>query len=259
MGIGARMLVFMRSAEHMARTIMAIDTAMTTEELKAELGRRGVAFTEKIEQYGTRLECKGGEIFRSYDSGKLVCQGKNTEIARDIRAIHEGAVAVATAVEAPAAAPAQGPAIFIVYGHDKVARDQLELVLRRMGFSPIILANLPAAGDTIIEKLERYIGEHGNVGFACVLLTPDDEGHIAGKPEERKYRARQNVVLELGMVLGKLGRRRVAILHKQSVELPSDINGLIYIAFQERIDEVRNQLFQELRGANYDPHPDGLN
>jgi predicted nucleotide-binding protein len=163
------------------------------------------------------------------------------------------------ATEVPAAAPAPEPPIFIVYGHDTGARDQLELLLRRMGFNPIILGNLAAAGDTIIEKLERYIGEHGNVGFACVLLTPDDEGHIAGKPEEKRYRARQNVVLELGMVLGKVGRRRVAILHKSSVELPSDIHGLIYIPFQERIEEARNLLFKELRGAGYDPHADGLN
>ena len=90
----------------------------------------------------------------------------------------------------------------------------------------------PAAGDTIIEKLEHYLGAHGNVGFACILLTPDDEGHKAGKQEEKKYRARQNVVLELGMVMARVGRKRVAILYKESVELPSDMRGLLYIPFQ---------------------------
>jgi len=74
---------------------------------------------------------------------------------------------------------------------------------------PVILANIPAAGDTIIGKLERYLGENGIVDFACVLLTPDDEGHAAGKAEEERYRARQSVILELGMVLARLGRRRV--------------------------------------------------
>jgi len=128
-----------------------------------------------------------------------------------------------------------------------------------MRVDPIILGNLAAAGDTVIEKLERYLGEHGNVGFACVLLTPDDEGHKVGMPEERKYRARQNVVLEMGMVLARLGRRRVAILHKQSVELPSDIAGLLYIPFTERVDEVRTRLFNELRGAGYDPDASALN
>jgi predicted nucleotide-binding protein len=94
--------------------------------------------------------------------------------------------------------------------------------------------------------------------FACVLLTPDDEGHRAGEVAQKKYRARQNVVLELGMVLARLGRRRVAILHKQSVELPSDIAGLIWIGFQEHIDEVKPQLFGELRTAGYNPAPKAL-
>lgn len=63
---------------------------------------------------------------------------------------------------------AQAQPIFIVYGHDTHARNDLELLLRRMGLDPIILGRLPAAADTIIEKLERYLGEHGDIGFACV-------------------------------------------------------------------------------------------
>ena len=53
-----------------------------------------------------------------------------------------------------------------------------------------------------------------------MLLTPDDEGHRMGHPGEKKPRARQNVVLELGMFLSTLGRKHVAILHKGDVELP---------------------------------------
>ena len=50
----------------------------------------------------------------------------------------------------------------------------------------------------------------------------------------------------------------MAILHKESVELPSDIAGLIYIPFKERPDEVKGELFQELRNAGYNPKPDAL-
>src|SRR5260370_36556333 len=128
------------------------------------------------------------------------------------------AAAAPTAETTPVAGPNKH--VFTDYGRDRNARDDMELVLRRMGLEPIVLENVPAAGDTIIEKLEHYLKERGNVGFACVLLTPDDEGHKSGKPEEKKYRARQNVILELGMVLGRLGRGRVAILTKKSVEHP---------------------------------------
>jgi predicted nucleotide-binding protein len=121
-----------------------------------------------------------------------------------------------------------------------------------------VLEDLPADGDTVIEKLERYLGKHGNVGFACVLLTPDDEGHEAGKPAQKKYRARQNVVLELGMVLARLGRRHVLILIKESVEQPSDIAGLIYLRFKERVDKLKATLFKDLKEAGYNPNPKGL-
>lgn len=143
--------------------------------------------------------------------------------------------------------------VFVVYGHDIGARESLELILHRMGLNPIVLANLPASGDTVIEKLEKQLSQTGNVGFACVLLTPDDEGHRAGEPDEKKYRARQNVLLELGMVLARLNRSRVAILYKESVERPSDIDGLLYLPFKERVDETKALLFRELKNAGYAP------
>jgi predicted nucleotide-binding protein len=238
---------------------------MTTDELRALLKERNVNFSEKGVQGGTRFDCKSGEIFNVFSTGKMSFQGKHdTSLAQEIRSRYEDGIPNAdrpreASVLPPVAAPVTARPVFIVYGHDTAARDQLELILRRMRVDPIILGNLPAAGDTIIEKLERYLGEHGNVGFACVLLTPDDEGHKAGMTEEKKYRARQNVVLEMGMVLARLGRKYVAILHKQSVELPSDIAGLLYIPFVERVDEVKARLFNELREAGYDPDVASLN
>lgn len=235
---------------------------MTADELRALLNDRGVRYTEKPTQNGVRFDCQSGEIFNVFDTGRMSFQGKTTSLTEDVKSIYENAPApVERAREIGVQQPQQEAAapVFIVYGHDTAARDQLELILRRMKLEPIILGHLQAAGDTIIEKLERYVGEHGNAGFACILLTPDDEGHKAGKPEEKKYRARQNVVLEMGMVLARLGRQRVAILHKQSVELPSDIAGLLYIPFTERVDEVKTRLFNELRAAGYNPDTSALN
>lgn len=103
-------------------------------------------------------------------------------------------------------------------------------MLRRWDLDPIVLDQLTNEGDTLIEKLERAMEE---AVFAVVLATPDDEGHPKGRPDDKKYRARQNVVLELGMMLGGLGRKRVTILLAQLdegvMEKPSDIEGLLYI------------------------------
>jgi predicted nucleotide-binding protein len=226
---------------------------MTADELRRYLEEQGVDFRENEVPYGRQFRCAGGEVFIVYDKGTLNVHGKVTDLAQAVRELEGGRAARPLARPRVAERAEPQKPVFIVYGHDRGARDGLELLLRRMGLDPIVLVNLPAAGDTIIEKLERYLGEHDQVGFACVLLTPDDEGYPVGREEEKKYRARQNVVLELGMVLARLGRQRVAILHKRSVELPSDIAGLIYIPFEERVDEVKAQLFKELREAGYEP------
>jgi predicted nucleotide-binding protein len=238
---------------------------MTPEELRAFLTQRQVRFDEKDIQFGTQFRCKSREIFNVYETGRITIGGKQTELSAIIRDWDDSGRAPSGPIqeslrEGPPRPKVSGPDrnVFVVYGHDISARDALELLLRRMDLNPIILQKLPAAGDTVIEKLEHYLGEHGNVGFACVLLTPDDEGHRVGTPEEKKYRARQNVILELGMVLGRLGRRRVAILTKESVEQPSDIAGLIYIPFTERVDDARFELLKELLKAGYTPRTEGL-
>jgi predicted nucleotide-binding protein len=237
---------------------------MTADELRDFLAEQGVGFGEEEIQNGYLFRCESGEIFAAYNTGKVVCQGRPTEISKAVKGWKRQAGGTAKAKPISAAPLVQvavttaDKPVFIVYGHDMAVREGLELVLHKMGLKPIVLENLPADGDTVIEKLERYLGEHGNVGFACALLTPDDEGHEAGKPAQRKYRARQNVILELGMVLARLGRRRVLILIKESVEQPSDIAGLIYLRFKERVDELKATLFKDLKGAGYNPDPKGL-
>jgi predicted nucleotide-binding protein len=232
---------------------------VTAEELRDFLRQHQVKSKEQNVQHGVRFTCAGGEIFIVYNTGTLNKQGKKTGLSDAVKNLYESAfntlpgVSAGPAKEALVAAAGPDRRVFIVYGHDAASREGLELMLHKMGLEPIVLQDLPAQGDTIIEKLEQYLGEHGNVGYGCVLLTPDDEGHIAGLEKEKKYRARQNVVLELGMVLARLGRRRVAILHKASVELPSDIAGLIYIPYKERVDEARMKLYQELKAAGYNP------
>jgi predicted nucleotide-binding protein len=233
---------------------------MTADELREFLAERQVNFEAEEIQNGFLFRCESGEIFAAYSTGRVVCQGKPTELSKAVKEWKKTAKAARAVEPGKQAVAALGPdkRVFIVYGHDTVARDALELVLRRMGLEPIVLENVPAAGDTVIEKLEHYLKEHGNVGFACVLLTPDDEGYKSGKPEEKKYRARQNVILELGMVLARLGRQRVAILTKESVEHPSDIAGLIYRPFKERVEEVKAKLFKDFEAAGYKPDTAGL-
>lgn len=222
---------------------------MTPEQVRAVLKGNNVPFTEKTIQYGTQFTFSDGAILSAFDSGKHHWQGKATATRERVAKLlgDDAGSATAAALTALSETSSYSNRVFIVYGHDTGAREQLELLLRRMKLEPIVLQNLPSGGQTIIEKLETC----SDVTFACVLLTPDDEGHVNGKPDQKRPRARQNVVLELGMFLAKLGRRRVAILHKGDVELPSDINGLLYIPFVDRVDEVKERVAAELQEAGF--------
>jgi predicted nucleotide-binding protein len=118
--------------------------------------------------------------------------------------------------------------VFIVHGHDNSFKQEVARFIEQLKLNPVILHEKPNAGKTIIEKFES----HSNVGFAVVLLTPDDVG--GAKIHKRtKPRARQNVILELGFFIGSLGRKNVCALYVKGVELPSDLEGLIYIPLDE--------------------------
>ncbi|WP_084446694.1 TIR domain-containing protein [Hymenobacter roseosalivarius] len=41
-------------------------------------------------------------------------------------------------------------------------------------------------------------------------------------------RARQNVILEIGYFLGRLGSERMRLITKENVEIPSDLSGILY-------------------------------
>ncbi|WP_417069211.1 TIR domain-containing protein [Niveibacterium terrae] len=114
--------------------------------------------------------------------------------------------------------------VFIVHGRDDGARETVARFLERVGLEAIILHEQANQGRTVIEKVIA----HGDVGFAVVLLTPDDEGCIkGGSPGPRP---RQNVLLELGYFIGRLGRDKVCALKRGDLEIPSDFAGVVWEA-----------------------------
>lgn len=123
--------------------------------------------------------------------------------------------------------------VFVVHGHDDAAKNGVARFIEKMRLHPIILHEQPNGGRTVIEKFETYSND---VAFAVVLLTPDDlarEACDGADVHELKSRARQNVIMELGYFIGRLGRNRVCALHKRDVELPSDYQGVIYVAMDD--------------------------
>jgi predicted nucleotide-binding protein len=150
--------------------------------------------------------------------------------------------------------------VFVVYGHDEAAREQLELVLHRLDLDPFVLGNTSGSGLTIIEALEKEIlSPNRGKRFGIVLLTPDDMGYKQEDgPEKAEPRARQNVVMEMGMLIAAFGRPRVAILKEGHVEVPSDASGIIYLGFNNHVKETAAKLCQRLGEAGFELGRDAI-
>ena len=93
--------------------------------------------------------------------------------------------------------------VFVVHGHDGELRESVARLLEKQGLSAVILMEQSNSGQTIIEKFEQ----NSDAGAAIC-----------------------NVVFETGFFIGKLGRNRVIVLADGDVEMPSDLNGVLYIS-----------------------------
>lgn len=150
--------------------------------------------------------------------------------------------------------------IFIVHGHDLELRDWVDSTLREWGIETVILQQIDAAHDSLFQKFLTFSED---VEFAVVLMTADDYGasrrqYDAPNVGDRalQFRARQNVILELGFFYGYLGWENVFVLYKPpaevfpNFEIPSDLGGILF----DQIDPDGNwkdKLIQRLRAAGF--------
>ncbi|HFI0633143.1 TPA: TIR domain-containing protein, partial [Streptococcus suis] len=136
--------------------------------------------------------------------------------------------------------------IFVVCGrgNNGSERDELEELLEKWNCKPIYLDKQKNGGATLIEKLESNINSR-EVGI--VLATPDDIGYhdsVEGRLSP-KYRLRQNVLLELGWLIGKFGRQNIILLQRNHrdypIEIASDIYGVVYVDFKDSVNEIQTK------------------
>lgn len=146
--------------------------------------------------------------------------------AKSIERVKAQQFQAAQAENADPAVPS-GRKVFVVHGHDEEAKLAVARFLEKIDLEPIILHEQTDEGRTVIEKFSDQAGE---VSYAVVLLTPDDIGGPASETDNSKlrHRARQNVIMELGFFLAKLGRANVCALVRGDIEIPSDYSGVIY-------------------------------
>ncbi|TFC10557.1 TIR domain-containing protein [Cryobacterium sp. MDB2-33-2] len=163
-----------------------------------------------------------------WETGPVVTAPWKTEVV----AVPQRIPAAQAAMPAGSGLPlASQTNLFIVHGHDEAARDSIRIYVHKLtGVMPTSLAEEPGRGKTIIEKFETY---GTAASFVIVLLTPDDVGQTVADRDAGttpNFRARQNVVLELGYFIGKIGRENIVVVTKD-VERPSDLAGLSYVEY----------------------------
>lgn len=141
-----------------------------------------------------------------------------------------------------------GNRVFLVHGHNEAAIHETARFLERFNLDITILREQPNSGRTIIEKIIDF----SDVSFAVILLTGDDRGgEISETYEVQKPRARQNVILELGFFLGRLGRKHVCALYQDGVDIPSDYSGVLFIPLDKN-GAWQLALARELKSAGLD-------
>jgi len=157
--------------------------------------------------------------------------------------------------------------VFIVHGKDEENKEILRKMIQDWGFEPVILAEQPNRGRTLIEKL---IDHTSDAGYVFVLMTEDDVGasksdflsilgvsslqsveFVKRIAEVLSPRARQNVIFEYGLCIGAVGRERVCLLTRGDIEIPTDVLGYGYIHFKEKVSECEKEVKRELKAVGY--------
>jgi predicted nucleotide-binding protein len=156
------------------------------------------------------------------------------------------------AATALSVAPSSGKRrVLVASGSDDEMKQALTWALSKLWLVPVVLCEEPAHGKKIIERFNDY----ADVGFAVVLLSPDD--YVYAKTEEptkRKLKPNQDVIFELGYLLGKLGKDKVLVLFRESEKGAFNVNidfeGIKTTPFDDR-DSWKLALIRELTASGY--------
>ncbi|WP_375613202.1 TIR domain-containing protein [Bartonella sp. AP153HLJHH] len=201
---------------------------------------------------GYQIKTSEGGVINWYEStGTINVQGKENIKQKLIEDLAKHIEETSTIPSSKTAPNPSNKKIFIVHGHDHIALEQLELILRRLGLEPYILQNTSGNGLPIIQTLKKEICD-SSISFGIVLLTHDDMGYAISQGAEKiQPRARQNVIFEMGMLAATLPLERIAILQKEGIEMLSDVGGVYYLSFKEHVKETLPDLIDRLCEADY--------
>jgi predicted nucleotide-binding protein len=173
--------------------------------------------------------------------GELVVQASEESARAALSAAEEMAKPAPKGGAARAKVAGRARRVFIVHGRDETNLLRLQRILEKdFNLETIVMKQEAAKGRALIEKFEE---EAAPANYAFVLMSPDDQ--VQGGAGSYAQ-ARPNVTFELGWFVGRLSRRRVALLVRAGTRMHSDFDGIERIDFVETVEEVVGKIKKEL-------------
>ena len=124
--------------------------------------------------------------------------------------------------------PNEKPKLFVISSKEalSIARE-IQLILQHDLLVEVWTDGVFFASSYALEALEQAVTDSD---FAIAIVQPDDT--LKSRGTESKI-ARDNVIFELGLFMGKLGRRRSILFQPsgQELKLPSDLQGLTAVSY----------------------------
>lgn len=141
-------------------------------------------------------------------------------LARDIDQIFE--IRANFQLENPTSRESTFNRVFVTHGRSSDWREVQSHIERDVELATMELAQEPNSGMTVIEKL---IDGASRCDSAVIVMTGDD------LTSDGQPRSRENVMHEIGYFQGKYGRAKVCLLHEEGVSIPTNLSGVVYIAY----------------------------
>jgi predicted nucleotide-binding protein len=142
--------------------------------------------------------------------------------------------------------------VLLVHGRNEKWKQTVAGLLERAGSNEVTILNeRPNDRRKLVERFEE---QAGGSHYAIVMLTADDVGGPRLDSDREPYfspRACQGVVFEMGVLVAALTPHCVCVLYEDGVELPCDLDGIVYV----RLDPAgtwQSKLLLQLRGAGFD-------
>ena len=149
--------------------------------------------------------------------------------------------------------------VFVVHGHNLQALAKLEEFLASAGIAAVVLSRQEESPQSLFQK---FMSVASKARFAIVLLCADDYGASRKQYDTPdvadralQFRARQNVILELGFFYGHLGWESVFVVYSDpdrvfpNFERPSDLDGVVFASMSDV--EWKEKLGAKLSAAGF--------